>query len=465
MVMATTQRLGGLRRGLALALVLAVLPAVGASAQEQLAIKGGRIIPIVGEPIDDGIILIRDGTIQAVGTDLEIPIEARVIDASGKVVLPGFVEPHSPEPLVQPNEVNPNVPFVTVVDAVDPNAIYFEEARRNGVTAVHAIPGNSTMFGGKSAVVKTSGTFAEDMVLKRDAGLKLSLRPAGSTSRMSHLARLRRELDETKRYMASLDEKAKEAEPESPDDEAEGQGSEGEPKAAQDEDEEADGGESDEESPSDDAAPDAQREAMVRLLKGELPAFLYCEQAMDVPHALKLIDDYGMKATLILGRDCHKAIGLLAGREEPVILDPELVFWETDPRTDRDDQIVLPRLYREAGVPITFQTSGSSLSSASTLGPSLLWYQAATAVKYGMPMDEALEALTLRPARLIGVDSFVGSIEPGKDADLVILSGEPLKLGTWVDATIIDGKVVYRREDDTRMKALLFPDEEPSAPE
>ncbi|WP_169975631.1 amidohydrolase family protein [Tautonia rosea] len=459
--MVTMQRIEVVRCGLALALVMALLPVMGASAQEQLAIKGGRIVPIVGEPIDDGVILIRDGTIQQIGTDLDIPIEARVIDATGMVILPGFVEPHSPEPLVQPNEVNPNVPFVTVVDAVDPNAIYFEEARRNGVTSVHAIPGNSTMFGGKSAVVKTSGTFAEDMVLKRDAGLKLSLRPSGSTSRMSHLARLRRELDETKRYMASLDEKAGKTNDEVSDD-AKADEEKDEPQAAQEEDEEKADEEKADESSSDDTAPDAQREAMVRLLKGELPAFLYCEQAMDVPHALKLIDDYGLNATLILGRDCHKAVGLLAGRDDPVILDPELVFWETDPRTDEDEQIILPRLYREVGVPITFQTSGSSLSSATTLGPSLLWYQAATAVKYGMPVEEALEALTLRPARLIGVDSFVGSIEPGKDADLVIFSGEPLKLGTWVETTIIDGKIVYRREDDSRMRALLQPNENSS---
>ena len=93
-------------------------------------------MPVVGEPIDGGVILIRDGTIRAVGKDLDIPIEAKVIDATGKVILPGFVEPHSPEPLVQANEVNPNVPFVTVVDAIDPNADYFEEARRNGVTTV-----------------------------------------------------------------------------------------------------------------------------------------------------------------------------------------------------------------------------------------------------------------------------------------------------------------------------------------
>ncbi|QDV34539.1 amidohydrolase family protein [Tautonia plasticadhaerens] len=444
-----------------LAAVLALaLAAPAASAQDQLAIKGGRIIPVVGEPIEGGVILVRDGTIQAVGEDLDIPIEARVIDATGKVVLPGFVEPHSPEPLVQANEVNPNVPFVSVVDAIDPNATYFEEARRNGVTTAHAIPGNSTMFGGKSAVVKTSGTFAEDMVLRRDAALKISLRPSGSSSRMGHLARLRRELDETLRYMKSLEEKKAEAaraEADEEQDEEEGGDDEGDANAPQEEDEEQDD-EGDSPDPSaEDTEPDAQREALVRLLKGELPAFVYCEQAMDVPQALRLIDEYKLDATLILGRDCYKAVDLVAGRDEPVVLDPDLVFWETDPRTDEDERIVLPRIYREAGVPITFQASGVSSFSATSLGPSYLWYQAATAVKYGMPPEEALEALTLRPARMLGIDAFVGSIEEGKDADIVILTGEPLKLGTWVDTTIVDGRVVYRRDEDSRLKELLRP--------
>ena len=84
---------------------------------------------------------------------------------------------------------------------------------------------------------------------------------------------------------------------------------------------------------------------------------------MDVPHALKLIDEYKLDAVLVLGRDCYKAVDLIADRDLPVILDPDLVFWETDPRTDEDEQIVLPRIYREAGVPITFQAEGISRTS------------------------------------------------------------------------------------------------------
>jgi imidazolonepropionase-like amidohydrolase len=92
-----------------------------------------------------------------------------------------------------------------------------------------------------------------------------------------------------------------------------------------------------------------------------------------------------------------------------------------------------------------------------TLGTNYLWYQAATLVKYGTPADEALKAITLQPAQTLGVEKLVGSIEPGKDADLAILTGDPLKLDTWVQTTIVGGKVVYERDQDRKLQKLLKP--------
>src|SRR5438552_3506472 len=178
---------------LALAGLLAA--AAWVPAQEQLAIKGGRILPIAGAAIDGGVILIRDGKIQAVGKELAIPSDYRVIDATGKVVLPGFIEAHSSRGMDQANERNNNVPFLSVIDAIDPGHDYFEDCRRNGVTTVAVVPGDDTMIGGQAAVIKTAGTYVEQMIVKRQAGIKISLRPATGRSRMSHLASLRRELD------------------------------------------------------------------------------------------------------------------------------------------------------------------------------------------------------------------------------------------------------------------------------
>jgi imidazolonepropionase-like amidohydrolase len=209
----------------------------------------------------------------------------------------------------------------------------------------------------------------------------------------------------------------------------------------------------------------ASRAALVKLLKGEMPAFLYCDAAMDVPQAVKLTQEYKLKSILVLGHNCYKAVKQVAESKLPVILDPTLVFWETDPRTHEEHKIVLPKVYRDAGVPVTFQVTGAGAGNLfraadlpATLGTNYLWYQAATAVKYGMPVPEALEAITLRPAKLLGVDALVGSIEPGKDADLVILTGEPLKITTWVDTTLVRGQVVYERAKDRKLRHLLQPD-------
>ena len=226
--------------------------------QNQLAIRGGRILTIAGDPIDGGVVLIRDGRIVAVGKDLEIPVEAKVIDATGKIVLPGFVEAHSSSAMAQSNEVNPNVPFLSVVDTIDPSLEYFEECRRNGVTTVAVVPGNSTMIGGQAAVIKTAGTYVDEMVLKRQAGMKISLAPRGNASRMSHYARLRREFQLARDFLDGVAETPP-ASADNPDasksNETKGAG------------EQPAGASPERPAPPDTAQIEAQREAMAKLLK------------------------------------------------------------------------------------------------------------------------------------------------------------------------------------------------------
>jgi imidazolonepropionase-like amidohydrolase len=283
------------------------------------------------------------------------------------------------------------------------------------------------MIGGQAAVIKTAGTYVDDMILKRAAGIKISLLPAQGRSRMSHLATLRKALFAVQDYMVELAE-AKKADATA------------------------------------DAEPDLKRDAMVRLLRGELPAFLYCERAMDVPRAIELAAEFKLKAILVLGHDCYRAADLVAKSGLPAVLEPTLVFWEHDDRTDQDREIVVPKIYRDAGAKVTYQTAGIAggtlfqpASIPPLLGRNFLWYQAATAVKYGTPPAEALEAITLRPAKVLGVDKFVGSLEVGKDADLVVLSGEPLKLDTWVETVLVNGRIAYERAKDTKLQQLLAP--------
>lgn len=444
-------------------LALTLLGGGSLAAQERLAIKGGRILPVVGPPIEDGVILIRDGKIEAVGKNVTIPSDAKVIDAAGKVVTPGFIEAHSMRGTDRSNETNPNVPFLSVIDSIDPSQDYFEECRRNGVTACAVVPGNATMFGGQAAVIKTAGTYIDEMIVKRAAGIKISLRPTPDRNRMGQIAAIRKALDDARDQVA--DESKPEAKPaadDKPKEKTAEATSDQQPPPPRRRNQQGGRGQR---GPGE--TPDAAlvTDALARLLRGEMLAFVYCELAMDVPQAIKLINDYKLKGVLVLGQDCHKAVSQIAAAKLPVVLDPTLVYWETDPRTGDEKQVALPKLYRDAGVPVAFQVTGFAAGNLfrspnlpPTLGTNYLWYQAATAMKYGTPIDEALTAITLRPAQFIGVGQAMGSIEPGKDADLVILTGDPLKLDTWVHSTIIGGKVVYERDQDRKLKALLKPD-------
>lgn len=413
----------------------------------QLAIRGGKIITMEnGQEIANGVILIRDGRIDAVGEGLDIPGEYKVIDASNQVIMPGFVDVHSSGGMGQANERNNNVPFLTVLDTIDPASTFFEECRRNGITSAAIVPGNSTMIGGQAAVLKTTGLFVPDMTQQRLVGMKLSMQPP-SGSRMSHIATLRRELTKAKKVKAG--EKVDAEEPA-----AEGSGA-----ASEKSGEEGSGDSGSEPAAAPAAAPTAEQaqqgiETLGKLIGGELLAFIYCDNAMDVGQALRLVEEFQLHPVMVLGRNCDKAATMLAEKKLPVVLDVEMVFWREDPRTRKEEKIVTPKIFGDAGMSYMFQADTNP--SRATLGSNYLWYQAATAVKYGLSRNDALAACTSLPAKTLGIEKQVGSIAVGKDADLVILTGEPLATQTWVDKTVILGEVVYDRTSDERLRRLLI---------
>lgn len=480
---------------LAAVAVIALATTSNLHAQKPLAFKGAKIITMAGETIENGTIVFRDGKISDVGADVKVPVEARVIDARDKVIMPGFVEAHTSSGMSQANETNPVVPYVSVIDSIDPMNSYFRSARRNGVTTVRVVPGNSTLIGGQAAVIKTGGEFIDDMVLKSDAGVKISLRPV-SGSRMGHLAKLRKALDEAKRKLDKKN-KAKEEKEGKDDDEKDDdeknakkkgvkkkdvdkddkgkkkdakkkdadkkKDKEDDKKEEEKKDEDKDKKKEDkDEKKSDDKKSKKKDEpeeveseldkAMFAILSGELPVLIYCDKAMDVGQAMRLIKQYNFEASLVLGRECYKAAKQVADAKLPVVIDSQLVFFEEDPRTKEETKVVLPKVFRDHEVKFAFQVGRGG---GTTLGSSYFWYQAATAVKYGMPVEEALEALTTLPAKFLGVDEFVGSIEKGKDADIIVLSGEPLSVDTWVDMTVVNGEIVYEKEKDEQLKLLL----------
>ena len=444
------------------AVLVAVTGCLTATAQD-VAIKGATVITMAGKKVENGVVIVRDGKIAEVGADLKIPVEATIIDAKGMVVMPGIINVHSSAGMSQANENNDNVPFLSVIDSIDPALSFFEESRRNGVTSAAVVPGNSTMIGGRAAVVKTAGSYVNDMVLKKDIGLKISMAPR-SGSRLSHYAKLRKTLEDvveaqTKRKEKEEEEKKAKAEAEKKKadeakkkaaDKKEGEKKE-EPKKA------ATSSSSAKKTPAAESVTAvATRETMEALLAGKLPAYIYCSQAMDVTNAMRLVKEFKLKPIYVVGRDAYKAAGALAKAKAPVILDSNLVSWRTDPRTREDEKIVLTKIFSDAGCSFLFETNDRSTGA----GSHYHWYQAATAIKYGMDREAALKALTIDAAKALGIGEFVGSIEAGKDADLVILSGDPLKASTWVEKTLVGGKVVYERAKDERLRLLFEPEKD-----
>ena len=397
---------------------------VGARAQEPVtAIKAAKIITISGHEITNGVVLVRGSKIAAVGTgaEVQIPAGATVLDAA--CVMPGLVEAHTSRGMDAANENVAVVPFVSTADGIDPVNISFEDALRDGITTLQVIQGNNTVVGGTGIIVKPIGPTVETMLVKRPGAMKLSLAPSGGRNRITQLEELRRAFEDYATYKQQLDERRA-----------------AQKKASQ---------------PLEEIDP--KQAAMRDLVEGKLTAFIYCPGDPETLRAIELVQARKLKAVLVLGSDCWRTAPLLAKSHIPVVLDPKLITWETDEDKDREIRHVIPAEFYRAGVKFALE------ASATLPGSRYLWYQAAIAVSYGVPRAEALRSITLTPAELIGVANRVGSIEVGKDANLLLTTGDPLDSKSWVDTVLIEGKTVYERKTDRRLQKLLSGKEQADA--
>ena len=189
----------------AAALVTLAGLAAPASAQDQVAIRAGKIHTLSDGVIENAVILIENGVITAVGKDVEVPWNAKVVDAKEHVVMPTWILAHASGGMSGSNEQMANVPFLTVLDAIDPSSTWFEECLRNGVGAMHVIPGNNTLLGGKGMIVRPFGKTVEDMTIRDRGGMKVSLDAPRGTSRMAQIRKLRNALQDGMDAKADLE--------------------------------------------------------------------------------------------------------------------------------------------------------------------------------------------------------------------------------------------------------------------
>jgi imidazolonepropionase-like amidohydrolase len=408
-------------------LVLGVLPET--TAAQVIAIRGGTVMPVSSPPIQGGTVLIRDGRIEQVGANVTIPAGARVIDATGSYVLPGLVDAMSYYGIAG-SDLNetalPSTPQLRAIEAYYPYGSFSDgeppssprsvDLLMGGVTTHYIAPADATVVGGQGAVVKAAGATFADLVVREPAAIDITLgqRPAGTFreggkspgTRMAVISFLREQLVRAQEYQASA-----------------GSG----PR-------------------------DLGLEALGLMLSGEIPARIQANRTTEIREALELAEEFGFRLILDSGISADRMSADLAGAGVPVVLGPISHPWISGEEIPDRDEYVDPDERRaarllDAGVEIAIASFSRSFGSLGPAGSGKwLLLDAALAAGYGLTEAQVLEAVTLSPARILGVADRIGSLEAGKDADVVILDGPPLSVLSWVERVFVDGQEVYVRD-------------------
>ncbi len=418
---------------------LIIAAAALAAPPAKVALKGGRIIPVVGAEIAKGTVLIENGKITAVGAeaDVQVPFDAMEVDCTGKVLMPGMIDPHSSRGLDVPNENIPVTPFLNVYDAIDPSRLFFEDSLRDGITSVHVMVANECVIGAVSRVVRPIGLSVAEMTVQPDVALKFSTSPKSGTDRMTQLSQLREaflDLDDStgklaeKKYEDSLkkDNKKMDVGPA----EARKRGT----PLIQDSDY------------------DDRYLNLTKARRGDLACWFFCGAATDVLPAVQIATDQKIleHTVFVLGTESYKAVADLKKAKRPVVLDPTLFHRERDDLSGKIKETFVPGEIHKAGLEFALQPNPNA-----SMAERYLNYQAAVCVRNGVPRQTALESITLNPAKFLGLEKRLGSLEVGKTGNVVVFSGDPLDFSSWVELVYVDGIRAYDRSKDTRLEEIL----------
>jgi imidazolonepropionase-like amidohydrolase len=437
----------------AMALVSAGLLAATADATAsdgKIAIKCGRIITQAGADIENGVIFIEDGRIKSVGKDVKAAWDAEVLEHPELTAFPGFVEAHSIRGMDRANENIEIAPFLDVRDSIDPINFYFEDVLRSGITTINVQQGPQCVIGGQGRVVKPFGLTVEDMTVRPSIGLKLVVGGRAGRSRATQTQAMRRAFTELRMHLEKLVQDTKDGK-DTARREALFQGRD------MDKEENKQGREMEGVAPWKVAdlkiVPrgeiDEKQEPLLRLVEGKLMAFVQCDGAATVDTALGIARENGFLANtvLVLEGDAWKAADQIAEAGVPVVLGPTLLHVERDPVTGKEIETFVPKVFYDKKVRFALQSLNPTAQS--------LWYQAATCVGYGIDRKHALDAVTRTSAEILHLGDRVGSLEPGRDGDVILLSGDPLSITSTVQYVVIEGDLVYDRTKDTRARQLL----------
>ncbi len=355
------------------------------------AITNAHVIPIEAEPFT-GTVVVTGPVITALGPDIPVPAGAQVIDAQGAWLLPGLIDAHVHLGMHPEGEdgsgsdvnemTDANMAAVRAIDAIDPFDAGFDDALAGGVTTVNVNPGSGNPIGGQSAAIHTHGRYVDEMVLRAPSGIKSALgenpkrihgaKDKTPSTRLGTAMVIRQAFIEAQNYLAA----------------------------------------------NDPAKRDAKLEALGMVLRREIPWRQHAHRTDDVATALRLAAEFGYELVLDHGTEAQVIGDVVAAAGVPVLIGP---LFTTKSKVElRGRSLANPRRLAEAGVEI------SIITDHPVVPINFLVHQCTLAVKEGLDRATALRAVTIHPARVLGLADRIGSLEVGKDADLVLWSGDPL---------------------------------------
>jgi imidazolonepropionase-like amidohydrolase len=404
---------------------------LGASAQAQTpttyALTHAKIFTLAGAPIEDGTLVIRDGKIAAVGPNLEVPSGAQVIDAKGLQIYPGLFDPLTQMGLSEISAVNATVdssetgaynPDVVAATAVFPSSEHIPVTRAAGITEVLVAPGSGGfdfsgsrgVIGGQASAIHLAGWTINEMLIKRSVAMVLTWPTIQTASfDVATFSRKDKPFTEAKQdYEKQVNELTDYLDRARHYAQAMGHGG-----------------------PSD-FQRDVKLEALAPVVRGQLPLLIFADRARDIRNAVEYCDKQKLRMILAGGGEAYKVKDLLRSKGIPVILRPTLTLPEEEDDA-YDSLLTQPAELAAAGVKFAFGSFDNSFARR-------LGQQAANAVAYGLPYEEALKAVTLYPAQILGVSDQVGTLETGKVANIIVTNGDPLELTTDVKFLFIKGQ-------------------------
>ncbi|MBP2071860.1 amidohydrolase [Thermoanaerobacterium butyriciformans] len=380
-------------------------------------LKGGKVLTMAGKNYDKADVLIDDGKILDVGEEIIAPLDAEVIDVSGLTVMPGMIDAHCHlgmwenavgfEGADGNEETDPITPQLRAIDGINPMDKYFQEAYEAGVTTAVTGPGSANVIGGQFAAIKTYGKRIDDMIIKEPIAVKVAFGENPKSvyneqhkmpmTRMGIAALLRQELVKAKEYIEDMERYA----------------------------------DDDEKRPSRDLG----LEVLAKVLKREIPLKAHAHRADDIFTALRIAKEFNVDITLDHCTEGHLIVDYLVKENAKVIVGPSLS--ERSKVELSNLTFKTPGILSKAGLDVAIMTDHPVIPL------NYLPICAGLAVREGMDEMEALKAITINPAKIVGISDRVGSIEKGKDADIAVFDGSPIEIKTKTKFVFVNGQLVY----------------------